>query len=71
MWAHSLALLRGLVSKWVLPASWGGGHRCCFNPAAAPIQPIAQELPYATAAAQDKEKYLVIKYVFDYVSNQA
>ena len=58
------------LSQWVkdpvLPTSCGVGHRCnldllllwlwCRPAAAAPIQPIARELPYAKGTAPKKEK---------------
>ena len=54
--------------------SCGAGRRCSSDPmllwlwcrpaAAAPIQPLAWELPYATGAALKKQEYK--KYCFKY-----
>ena len=63
MWVQRLALLSGL-RIWHCHKLWLG-HRCSSDlvllwlwcrPAAALIQPLAQELPYAISAAMKREK---------------
>ena len=65
-WVWSLALLNGLKIKCC--HSWGIGRRCsshlallwlwCRPAAAAPIQPLAWELPYVAGVAFKKKKKL-------------